>query len=69
MRPVMVVTQSAFAAAAMLSRGRSYPLIAAELGLRHKTVQNMSSKLKLKLGVRCLPELILKAVKLLSGRI
>jgi hypothetical protein len=38
------------------------------LGVRHKTVVNMSYQLRLKLGARSLPELIRKANEILAGR-
>jgi two-component system, NarL family, invasion response regulator UvrY len=64
--PLAGLTQREIQTLTLLSQGRSYALIAAELGVRHKTVVDMSSQLRLKLGVRSLPELILKAIELLS---
>ena len=67
--PFANLTQREIQTLTLLSQGRSYDLIAAELGVSHKTVLNTSSQLRLKLGVRSLPELILKAIQLLSGRV
>jgi two-component system, NarL family, invasion response regulator UvrY len=64
--PLADLTQREMQTLTLLSRGRSYALIAAELGVRPRTVVDMSSQLRLKLGVRSLPELILKAIELLS---
>jgi DNA-binding NarL/FixJ family response regulator len=59
------LTQREIQTLTLLSRGRSYDLIAAELGVTYKTVVNTSYQLRLKLGVRSLPELVLKAIELL----
>jgi len=67
--PFADLTQREIQMLTLLSQGRSYALIATELGLRRRTVIDMSSQLRLKLGVRSLPELILKAIELLSGRV
>jgi two-component system, NarL family, invasion response regulator UvrY len=64
--PLADLTQREIQTLTLLSQGRSYALIAAELGVRQKTVVDMSSQLRLKLGVRSLPELVLKAIELLS---
>ena len=48
---------------------RAEHLIATDLGISYETVVNTSSQLKLKLGVRSLPELMRKAVELLPGRV
>ena len=61
------LTQREIQTLTLLSQGRSYDLIAAELGISYKTVVNTSYRLRLKLGVRSLPELILKAIELLPG--
>jgi two-component system, NarL family, invasion response regulator UvrY len=50
----------------LLVQGKRYALIAEELGITYKTVVNITSRLRLKLGVSSLPELIRKAVELLS---
>jgi DNA-binding CsgD family transcriptional regulator len=52
----------------LLVQGKRYALIAEELGITYKTVVNITSRLRLKLGVSSLPELIRKAVELLSER-
>lgn len=50
-------------ALALLAEGKSYGQIAAELAISYKTVVNISSQLKAKLGARTLPELIRQAVQ------
>ena len=67
--PFADLTQREIQMLTLLSQGRSYALIAAELGVRRRTVLDMGSQLRLKLRVRSLPELILKAIELLSGRV
>jgi two-component system, NarL family, invasion response regulator UvrY len=68
--PVADLTQREIQTLILLSQGRSYSLIAAELGVRYKTVVNTGYQLRLKLGARrSLPELIRKAIELLPGRI
>jgi two-component system invasion response regulator UvrY len=62
------LTQREIQTLTLLSQGRSYDLIAAELGVTYKTVVNASYQLRLKLGVRSLPELILKAIELFPRR-
>jgi two-component system, NarL family, invasion response regulator UvrY len=62
------LTQREIRTLMLSSQGRSYDLIAAELGVTYKTVVNTSYQLRLKLAVRSLPELILKAIELLPQR-
>ena len=50
----------------LLVQGKRYALIAEGLGISYKTVVNIISRVRLKLGVSSLPELIRKAVELLS---
>ena len=50
---------------ALLAEGKAYSRIADELGISYKTVANVSSQLKQKLGVRNLPELVRQAMQLL----
>jgi two-component system invasion response regulator UvrY len=50
----------------LLAEGKPYSMIAGDLGVSYKTVVNMSSQLKQKLGAKTLPELIRTAVQLLS---
>ena len=50
----------------LLAEGKPYSAIAGDLGVSYKTVVNMSSQLKQKLGAKTLPELIRTAVQLLS---
>jgi two-component system, NarL family, invasion response regulator UvrY len=66
--PFANLTQREIQTLILLSQRRSYSFIAAELGVRHKTVVNMSYHLRLKLGGRSLPELIRKANDILAGR-
>jgi len=60
------LTQRQIETLTLLSQGKPYGLIAAELGVSYKTVVNTSYQLRLKLSVGSLPELIRKAVELLS---
>jgi two-component system, NarL family, invasion response regulator UvrY len=62
------LTQREIKTLTLLAQGRRYDLIAAELGVSYKTVVNTSYQLRMKLGVRSLPELILKAIELLPRR-
>jgi two-component system, NarL family, invasion response regulator UvrY len=66
--PLANLTQREIQTLTRLSQGQSYALIAAELGVTHKTIINTSYRLRLKLGVRSLPELIRKAIEILPGR-
>jgi DNA-binding NarL/FixJ family response regulator len=52
---------------ALLAEGKPYAEIADDLGVSYKTVVNMSSQLKIKLGARNLPELIRMAVQYVSS--
>jgi two-component system, NarL family, invasion response regulator UvrY len=63
--PFASLTQREIQTLTLLSQGRTYDFIALELGVSYKTVVNASYRLRLKLGVRSLPELILKAIELL----
>ena len=51
---------------ALLAEGKPYSGIADDLSVSYKTVVNLSSQLKQKLGAKTLPELIRTAVQLLS---
>jgi two-component system, NarL family, invasion response regulator UvrY len=64
--PLSNFTQREIETLTLLSQGKRYGLIADELGVSYKTVINITSRLRLKLGVSGLPELIRKAVELLS---
>jgi two-component system, NarL family, invasion response regulator UvrY len=66
--PLAGLTHRQIQTLTLLSQGRPYTLIAAELGVSYKTVVNISYQLRLKLGVGSLPELIWKAVELLSSK-
>ncbi|HLN09412.1 MAG TPA: response regulator transcription factor [Xanthobacteraceae bacterium] len=52
----------------LLSRGKSYSMIAAELDITYKTVVNICYQLRQKLDVKTLPELIRVAVELCPTR-
>jgi two-component system invasion response regulator UvrY len=52
----------------LLADGKPYDAIARELGVSYKTVVNVSSQLKHKLGASTLPQLISTAVRLLAPR-
>jgi DNA-binding NarL/FixJ family response regulator len=52
----------------LLADGKSYGLIAHELGISYKTVANVCYQLRQKLNVRTLPELIRVAVRLLGAQ-
>lgn len=52
----------------LLSQGKSYSLIAAELDITYKTVVNICYQLRQKLDVKTLPELIRLAVELCPAR-
>jgi two-component system, NarL family, invasion response regulator UvrY len=68
--PLSDFTQREIDTLTLLAQGKRYALIAEELGTSYKTVINTASSLRLKLGVSSLPELIRKAVELLSeGRL
>jgi two-component system, NarL family, invasion response regulator UvrY len=66
--PFTNLTQREIQTLTLLSRGRSYALIAVELGVTYKTVVNASRQLRVKLGARSLPELIRKAIEIFPGR-
>ena len=51
---------------ALLAEGKPYERIADELSVSYKTVANVSSQLKQKLGAGNLPELVSTAVRLLA---
>ncbi|HKU97478.1 MAG TPA: response regulator transcription factor [Vineibacter sp.] len=52
---------------ALLAEGHSYGQIADDLGVSYKTVVNMCSQLKVKLGARNFPDLIRTAIEYLSS--
>jgi two-component system, NarL family, invasion response regulator UvrY len=60
------LTQRQLLMLTLLSHGKSYDLIAHELGVSYKTVVNIGHQLRLKLGVGSRPELIRKALDLSS---
>jgi len=64
--PLSDFTQREIAVLTLLVQGKRYALIAEELGISYKTVVSITSRLRLKLGVSSLPELMRKAVELLS---
>jgi two-component system, NarL family, invasion response regulator UvrY len=64
--PLSNFTQREIHTLTLLGQGKRYSLIAEELGISYKAVVNITSRLRVKLGVSSLPELIRKAVELLS---
>jgi DNA-binding NarL/FixJ family response regulator len=52
---------------ALLAEGHSYGQIAGDLGVSYKTVVNMCSQLKVKLGARNFPDLIRTAIEYLAS--
>jgi two-component system, NarL family, invasion response regulator UvrY len=65
--PLAQLTPRELQTLSLLAKGKPYGHIADELDVSYKTVVNLSSQLKHKLGVRNLPELIRAAVQLLGG--
>lgn len=61
------VTPRELQALALLAEGHSYGQIADDLGVSYKTVVNMCSQLKVKLGARNFPDLIRTAIEYLSS--
>ena len=47
----------------LIAEGKSYGVIAEELRVSYKTVANTTSQIKMKLGVRSLPELMRVAIQ------
>jgi two-component system, NarL family, invasion response regulator UvrY len=66
--PLAVLTPRELQVLALLADGKPYDAIAQELSVSYKTVVNVSSQLKNKLGASTLPQLISTAVKLLAPR-
>jgi DNA-binding NarL/FixJ family response regulator len=64
--PLSDLTPRELQVLALLADGKPYDAIARELGVSYKTVVNVSSQLKGKLGASTLPQLISTAVKLLA---
>jgi DNA-binding NarL/FixJ family response regulator len=65
--PLADLTQRELQTLALLAEGKPYGRIADELNVSYKTVVNLCSQLKQKLGARNLPELIRAAVQHLSA--
>jgi len=61
------VTPRELQALALLAEGHSYGQIADDLGVSYKTVANLCSQLKVKLGARSFPDLIRTAVEYLAS--
>ncbi len=61
------VTPRELQALALLAEGHSYGQIADDLGVSYKTVVNMCSQLKVKLGARNFPDLIRTAIEYLAS--
>jgi two-component system, NarL family, invasion response regulator UvrY len=64
--PLADLTPRELQVLALLAEGEPYDRIARELSVSYKTVVNVSSQLKAKLGASTLPQLISTAVKLLG---
>jgi len=65
--PLAQLTPRELQALALLAEGKSYGIIASELGVSYKTVVNLCYQLKQKLGLRTLPELIRAATQLVPA--
>ena len=65
--PLADLTPRELQTLSLVAEGRSYGRIAKELNVSYKTIANLASQLKQKLGARDLPELISTAVRLLSA--
>ena len=66
--PLADLTPRELQVLALLADGKPYDAIARELSVSYKTVVNVSSQLKSKLGASTLPQLVSTAVKLLAPR-
>ena len=66
-RMFAAVTPRELQALALLAEGHSYGQIADDLGVSYKTVANICSQLKVKLGARSFPDLIRTAVEYLAS--
>jgi two-component system invasion response regulator UvrY len=64
--PLRDLTPRELEVLSLLAEGKPYSGIAGDLNVSYKTVVNLSSQLKQKLGAKTLPELIRTAVQLLS---
>jgi two-component system, NarL family, invasion response regulator UvrY len=64
--PLRDLTPRELEVLSLLAEGKPYSEIAGDLNVSYKTVVNLSSQLKQKLGAKTLPELIRTAVQLLS---
>ena len=67
-KPLADLTPRELQVLALLADGKPYDAIARELSVSYKTVVNVSSQLKSKLGASTLPQLVSTAVKLLAPR-
>ena len=65
--PLADLTQRELQTLALLAQGKPYSRIAEELNVSYKTVVNACSQLKQKLNAKSLPELIRRAVELVSA--
>jgi two-component system, NarL family, invasion response regulator UvrY len=64
--PLAELTRRELETLKLLAQGKSYGLVAQELGVSYKTVVNVCYQLRQKLSVKTLPELIRAAVRLLE---
>ena len=65
--PLADLTQRELQTLSLLAQGKPYGRIAEELNVSYKTVVNACSQLKQKLNAKSLPELIRRAVELVSA--
>jgi two-component system invasion response regulator UvrY len=66
-KPVAAMTPRELQVLALLAEGHPYGQIAGNLGVSYKTVANVCSQLKAKLGARSFPDLIRTAIEFLSS--
>lgn len=67
--PLRSLTVRELQTLSLIASGQSYGAIAEELGVSYKTVANTTSQIKIKLGVRNLPELMRIAIQHIPGPI
>ena len=65
--PLKALTVRELQTLSLIAEGKSYGVIADELGISYKTVANTTSQIKTKLGARSLPELMRIAIQHLPG--
>ncbi len=65
--PLKALTVRELQTLSLIAEGKSYGVIADELGISYKTVANTTSQIKSKLSARSLPELMRIAIQHLPG--